>query len=664
MSVVSNNTDDVVYCAEMTTVGHRCTRKAKSDGLCLFHYNRKLKMGPLLEHDGPTKECTTKKHKSYGSKYPRERIPIEHFYKADKSDQNLYGSCIDCRNHRASIGNNKRNELLKINDEVQKIDPNFRVCFAECHQIKGISIYPRDKVPISKFNLQYKKVETQTLNCDDCRKYLNERSDRLFQKKREEEITTSEDTNSTITTSEDKKDNVIYCTEITIRGNKCTRKARKENLCFEHYNLRLKKGPLLEHDGSTKECSRKNHRSYGSKYPKERVPIEYFYKDDKSAQNLHDSCIDCRNYDKNRNIDKRNNLIQMNEEAQKTDPNFRVCYSDRHDVEGVSTYPRDKVPVSMFNPQSKNAKIQSLSCEDCRNHINNLNKKSRQKKIEKAEKENKFCCLECYNILERDQRALNADGTPSTTCLTCKTKKLNYDKERRIYIKNIYRNIQLEMINSCGASCQRCKSIFLQPEEGTKFAVELPTYEKDGVRHVDYKGKIYITSEFLKEFEKLLELRIIDLDHLTETEQRERGILGPNDTFVGKIENISRMDDEYNMRKEAKKTQNLCCKCHIIITISREAGTYTRKGKFLAKKNYVENLKRLGCSICGFFDENILRYLEMDHIDPKEKIKAIALMIIGSESLEELIEECKKCRILCRSCHRIHTDEQRKEGIL
>ena len=162
----------------------------------------------------------------------------------------------------------------------------------------------------------------------------------------------------------------------------------------------------------------------------------------------------------------------------------------------------------------------------------------------------------------------------------------------------------------------------------------------------------------------MLEFRIIELDHLTEEEQRERKIIGPKDSFIRKKSCVSECDNEYTMREEAKITQNLCCKCHVIVTMRREKGGNQYYGKILAKKNYVNSLKRKsGCEICGFLDENLLRYLEMDHIDPKQKINKIADMVQYGYSLEELIEECKKCRVLCRFCHKIHTSEQRKQGI-
>lgn len=52
------------------------------------------------------------------------------------------------------------------------------------------------------------------------------------------------------------------------------------------------------------------------------------------------------------------------------------------------------------------------------------------------------------------------------------------------------------------------------------------------------------------------------------------------------------------------------------------------------------------CGICGRTEA-----LEFDHIDKKQKV-----ITIGREqSAKKIIEEAKKCRVLCIWCHRVHT---------
>lgn len=84
----------------------------------------------------------------------------------------------------------------------------------------------------------------------------------------------------------------------------------------------------------------------------------------------------------------------------------------------------------------------------------------------------------------------------------------------------------------------------------------------------------------------------------------------------------------------------------------------------MIKSKYVQTIKSEGCSVCGFSDINLLCYFEMDHIDPNQKKECISIMVNDDYTLDDVIEECKKCRVLCRSCHRIHTDEQRQQGII
>jgi hypothetical protein len=182
---------------------------------------------------------------------------------------------------------------------------------------------------------------------------------------------------------------------------------------------------------------------------------------------------------------------------------------------------------------------------------------------------------------------------------------------------------------------------------------------------VDYKGETYLARDFLKTFEDFLELIGIDLDHLPEEEQRQRGIIGPNDPAILKTAEISHMTDEKKMREEAKITQNICCRCHVRVTVDRDKKPRNYSKEYLEKKKYISKLKEKGCECCGFYDATLLRYLEFDHLNPAEKIETISQMMIQPRyTLKQLIDECTKCRILCQSCHRIHTRYQKKQGIV
>ena len=60
------------------------------------------------------------------------------------------------------------------------------------------------------------------------------------------------------------------------------------------------------------------------------------------------------------------------------------------------------------------------------------------------------------------------------------------------------------------------------------------------------------------------------------------------------------------------------------------------------------------CVDCGFSDP---RALQFDHLDPKNKHKAIADMVARAYSLDKIIAEIQKCEVVCANCHSIRTCE-------
>jgi hypothetical protein len=195
--------------------------------------------------------------------------------------------------------------------------------------------------------------------------------------------------------------------------------------------------------------------------------------------------------------------------------------------------------------------------------------------------------------------------------------------------------------------------------------IRLSTYKIDNLRYVSYDSKEYLAENFLKIDQKNLELRIIELDHLPEEDQRARGLLLPHEPYIPKVRNVSKMSSESAVKLESLKCQHLCMKCHLQETIDREIGTpYNSKSYAEREKlEYVNKIKEenLGCSICGYWNPNLIRFFDLDHIVPENKIKEVARIVKdNSYSMQDLIDECKKCRVLCRDCHRIHTIKQRR----
>lgn len=67
----------------------------------------------------------------------------------------------------------------------------------------------------------------------------------------------------------------------------------------------------------------------------------------------------------------------------------------------------------------------------------------------------------------------------------------------------------------------------------------------------------------------------------------------------------------------------------------------------------LEFLKKSSCENCGNSD---YRVLEFNHINREEKSFEISNGLF--HSLDSIFEEIKKCNVLCRNCHKIHTIEQ------
>jgi hypothetical protein len=158
----------------------------------------------------------------------------------------------------------------------------------------------------------------------------------------------------------------------------------------------------------------------------------------------------------------------------------------------------------------------------------------------------------------------------------------------------------------------------------------------------------------------------LDFDHLTEKEQRDRGLLKPGDVFVDKVNAVSQIRSEHGMGVESLKCQLICAECHVSETISRMDDSIIREVTPLMreKMDYVNKLKLSGCSCCGYRNDELLRAFDLDHINPLEKINGVSQMIWDSRySLQNVIDECVECRVLCKFCHRIHTSNQVKEKV-
>ncbi len=72
-------------------------------------------------------------------------------------------------------------------------------------------------------------------------------------------------------------------------------------------------------------------------------------------------------------------------------------------------------------------------------------------------------------------------------------------------------------------------------------------------------------------------------------------------------------------------------------------------------KEFVEDLKKNPCEDCGNVFPTCC--MDFDHVDPTTKVKNISRMLGSSK--DKILEEIKKCQLVCANCHRIRTHENK-----
>lgn len=380
-------------------------------------------------------------------------------------------------------------------------------------------------------------------------------------------------------------------------------------------------------------------------FPKDKVPVEDFVNPNSTTP--FEYCLGCRTYRTQGRQYRKEVAISKDVEGSR----YKTCLYESHTR--ISTIPKDKVPIEKFltNPKNPESKVYEY-CLDCRDECSNVKKNLLIKRIKEKEEMGQDFCISCLSPKEDEEIGTNKDGSKSSQCIHCKEKSNErgnlYYKERREH----YRNLQYEAILTNECSCKICKCIFLKPEENFT-CIRLQVVEENGENIVYYKNERYIVKKFIQQFKNLLELRILDFDHLPS-----------DDPDMQKIDTVGNFQTKEGMTMESKKCQLIDCLCHVVVTVEREKGEKNPSGKCKEKFDYVNNIKRKGCTMCSFIpEENMLRFMHMDHIDPKTKRECISrIACLGIYSMEDLVHECTKCRCLCAFCHRIRTSIQFENG--
>lgn len=93
---------------------------------------------------------------------------------------------------------------------------------------------------------------------------------------------------------------------------------------------------------------------------------------------------------------------------------------------------------------------------------------------------------------------------------------------------------------------------------------------------------------------------------------------------------------------------------NFILFISMNTYEY-QKLRGLKRKLYLIDLRGSCCESCGY-NKN-LAVLEFHHKDPKEKESQLDMRTLSNSSMEWILEEFDKCKVLCSNCHREEHNE-------
>ena len=110
--------------------------------------------------------------------------------------------------------------------------------------------------------------------------------------------------------------------------------------------------------------------------------------------------------------------------------------------------------------------------------------------------------------------------------------------------------------------------------------------------------------------------------------------------------------EDFNWRSKKKGTRRSECKtCHT---------DYMKEAYKNKKKTVSEIKKNLKCAKCG---EEREYCLDFHHINPNEKENTISRMTSNNYRVDSVLNEIKKCIVLCSNCHREFHYFQEKDGI-
>ncbi len=286
-------------------------------------------------------------------------------------------------------------------------------------------------------------------------------------------------------------------------------------------------------------------------------------------------------------------------------------------------------------------------CKRCRNKMN-THLESKKIKYRETTDGTTSLCVRCHATFKHVDMAVTVGGSYSSTCKSCSVPVGHSNDILYARKKHMVYELKKEHIMGNGASCKRCMYIFLKTDLGH------PIQCLDAIDgNVTYMDNVLPVREFLEAHFDLLDLDILEFDHLPQ---------------FTKINVITCMPPSL-MRAEAQKCQMVCGRCHVIVTTERATAKRELENRTLAKQHAARqhiNMRKLevgGCALCGHFDKNLLAFFHWDHLNPATKIACVSEMA-SNHTLDEIDKEIAKCQLLCKHCHRKRTLDQYKNGEL
>ena len=148
-------------------------------------------------------------------------------------------------------------------------------------------------------------------------------------------------------------------------------------------------------------------------------------------------------------------------------------------------------------------------------------------------------------------------------------------------------------------------------------------YEKNKVTEIEY-GKQYRKDNQEKEKARAKRYRELNPEKVKESQKKYR---------------------ETNPEKVKERRKNWAM-------ANKELVNHYSKNHRDTRREFLDIIKlEEGCQTCGYNEHP--RALQFDHINPAEKLFNIAHLLTCS--MDKLLTELEKCRVLCANCHSIHS---------